>query len=83
MKMVCWNIRGMNSLFKQREIRSLIHSNNISLFGLIETRVQQENSIQIANDLLRGWRYVFNYNYHPNVGYGFSGNLISWMCLSC
>ena len=66
MKMACWNIRGVNSLFKQREIRSLIHSNNISLFRIIETQVQQENSIQIANDLLRGWRYVFNYNHHPN-----------------
>ena len=61
-----WNIRGVNDPLKQREVRSLVFGNNVSLLGLNETRVHKDNSFNIAESMLRGWRYIFNYNQHAN-----------------
>ena len=66
MKLASWNIRGVNKPFKQQEVRSLVFSNNISLFGLNETRVHQDNCSRVAEALLKGWKVLVNYNYHPN-----------------
>ena len=66
MKLANWNIRGVNPPHKQRDLRSLISSNNISLFGLNETKVSEENSTSIAAELLWGWQHFFNYQSHQN-----------------
>ena len=66
MKMANWNIRGVNGPSKQRELRSLILSNEVCLFGLNETKVREDNSESVASDLLRGWHFRFNYQSHPN-----------------
>ena len=61
-----WNVRGVNQPFKQRELRSLILKYKISLIGLNETRVQEDNYHHIASGLMPGWRCITNYGYHPN-----------------
>ena len=66
MNLGCWNIRGVNRPFKQQEIRSFISRNKISLLGILETRVSVEKSDSIIRQLMRGWRSLTNYAYHPN-----------------
>ena len=38
-----WNVRGLNKLSKQQEVRKFISSHNIKLFSLLETRVKIPN----------------------------------------
>ena len=51
---------------RQQEVQSLVHKHQISLLGLVETRVKVTNSSHILQNLLRGWRALDNYAYHPN-----------------
>ena len=59
-----WNIRGLHYPHKQDEVRNLVHSHNISLIGILETHVQESNSLHISSGLLPGWRFKFNYSSH-------------------
>jgi hypothetical protein len=64
MKIVTWNIRGLNDLSKQREIRSLVKRLHIHLFCLIETKVKSDKSVKIQGDIFPGWGFISNYEYH-------------------
>lgn len=64
MKIATWNIRGLNDLSKQREIRSLVSRLNIHLFCIIETRVKFAKSALTQKAMLSGWEFVSNYNLH-------------------
>ena len=35
-----WNVRGLNKLSKQQEVRKFISTHNVKLFSLLETRVK-------------------------------------------
>ena len=41
-KFACWNIRGMSSRIKQKEIKDSIKTLGISLYAVIETRIRGE-----------------------------------------
>ena len=66
MKVINWNVRGANRPFKQQEIRTMLHSNNVSLLGINESRVHPAKSSKIINSLFKGWKYLDNYESHPN-----------------
>lgn len=66
MKIITRNIRGLNDLSKQREIRSLVKRFHIQLLCIVETRVKREKSMKIQGDILPGWGFVSNYEYHQN-----------------
>ncbi|XP_074288263.1 uncharacterized protein LOC141613430 [Silene latifolia] len=59
-----WNIRGLNSLNKQKEIKWFLHSNKIGLFGLIETRVKSSNWIRVRNNICSSWAISTNNGVH-------------------
>ncbi|XP_074305825.1 uncharacterized protein LOC141641047 [Silene latifolia] len=61
-----WNIRGLNSLNKQKEIKWFLHSNNIGLFGLVETRVKSNNWLKVRNNLCSSWALCTNNSLHKN-----------------
>ena len=42
MKWLFWNVRGMNKMYKQKEIKLLLQ-NKVSLAGLVETIVKRNN----------------------------------------
>lgn len=43
MNFLVWNIRGLNSVEKQREAKQLIVDNNVHDLPLVETRVRLHN----------------------------------------
>ena len=45
-------------------MRSLIRKYQISLCGLNETKICSARSISIAQKLLPGWKFIFNYSKH-------------------
>ena len=66
MKVGSWNIRGVSRPFKQKELRSWIQKNHLSMVGVLETRVQESSSPQILNSIIPSWQYSSNYTHHSN-----------------
>jgi exonuclease III len=64
MKVLSWNIRGLNKAFKQREIRKVIRLWKISILCLVETKVRQENMDRVISNTLPGWEVLHNYGAH-------------------
>jgi exonuclease III len=62
MKILIWNIRGLNKPLKQREIKKMVSRLNISIVCLVETRVKQDHVLKIRDDMLPGWEIFHNYN---------------------
>lgn len=50
-KLATWNIRGSGTLIKQAEVRNLLVENNISVLGLLETRVKAVNCEKVAKNI--------------------------------
>jgi exonuclease III len=64
MKILVWNVRGLNNPFKQREIRKMLRRLKISLFCLVETRVKFDKADAIKEFLVPGWDWFHNYSTH-------------------
>jgi len=64
MKLLSWNIRGLNMPLKQKEIRRMVFSHRISILCLLETRVKQDNFPKVAGSMLPGWEIINNYSKH-------------------
>ncbi|KAG8644820.1 hypothetical protein MANES_10G001700v8 [Manihot esculenta] len=59
-----WNVRGLNDPKKQSEVNTLIARNKLAAIGLIETRVKQERSQKVQNNLkLYEWQFIDNYQF--------------------
>lgn len=39
-KLLCWNVRGLNGLNKKKEIKLFCNKVDISLMGFIETKIK-------------------------------------------
>lgn len=61
MRLLFWNARGCNKLFKQKEIRQLLLSNKVDIAILLETRVKQEKAQKIIEKISKGWDSITNY----------------------
>lgn len=59
-----WNIRGLNSLNKQQDIKWFLHNNKIELFGLLETRIRSRNWNKFRNNLGSSWSICSNNSLH-------------------
>ncbi|XP_074315563.1 uncharacterized protein LOC141651765 [Silene latifolia] len=59
-----WNVRGLNSLDKQKDILWCLHNANVDLFGLLETRVKPGSLNKVVDSLCHGWNYCTNHQYH-------------------
>jgi hypothetical protein len=64
MKLVLWNIRGINNLLKQKEVRSFVRRVKVSLICLLETRVKVEKAEKIKENIVPGWGFLLNYDNH-------------------
>ncbi|XP_050229569.1 uncharacterized protein LOC126678717 [Mercurialis annua] len=64
MNILSWNIRGMNEPLKQAEVRRLLAKNDISLAGIIETRVRRLNKDSVWKNMkLYDWNLIENYEF--------------------
>ena len=59
-KILCWNVRGINSQLKHREIKNLIISKRVGLVGLLETKVKNKNMGNLYSSLFSGWCFTTN-----------------------
>ncbi|XP_074315537.1 uncharacterized protein LOC141651735 [Silene latifolia] len=60
-----WNVRGMNKEVKQRVVNTFLHTNNVGLFGLLETKVKFNNVHRIVNNIFSDWSVSTNNSKHP------------------
>ncbi|KAF8388800.1 hypothetical protein HHK36_025480 [Tetracentron sinense] len=51
-KVGVWNIRGFNSLAKQKEVKDLVSLHQLDILGLVETKVHQDQQIHCSVELL-------------------------------
>ncbi|GLT29998.1 hypothetical protein SLA2020_048250 [Shorea laevis] len=63
MKILFWNVRGINMPSKQRELKRYFMQYNANIICLLETHVQRQNFLAISSFLLPGWPGHNNYEY--------------------
>lgn len=56
----CWNIRALNSPLKQKEVKSFTHTKGISIIGLVEVKVRNQNFQKFSKRIFRNWEVVHN-----------------------
>lgn len=59
-KLSTWNIRGLNELSKQKEVRNLFLSNGCSVCRVIETKVLAKNLAKVGSSVFGSWSWVSN-----------------------
>ncbi|XP_039155806.1 uncharacterized protein LOC104443069 [Eucalyptus grandis] len=57
--------RGIMDTVRRAEVRKLVAVNKLSLIGLFETKVPEQLFDSISSSILRGWRWIANYDYAP------------------
>jgi len=66
MNWLCWNIRGINKRYKQKELKNWIARKKLQFVCLVETRVKVHKAEKIVNNLAFGWSSLHNYNQAEN-----------------
>ncbi|KAJ9536472.1 hypothetical protein OSB04_un000353 [Centaurea solstitialis] len=56
----CWNIRGLNSPEKQREVKSFLRDHNINLFAVLESHLSSESVVSVVSNVFGRWMWVSN-----------------------
>ena len=51
---------------RQTDVTSLVHEHNLSLIGLVETKVRDGNHTPIRKEFLPGWAMVHNYTHNSS-----------------
>ncbi|XP_074283257.1 uncharacterized protein LOC141607810 [Silene latifolia] len=63
-KLGVWNVRGLNSDTKQRDIKWFLYQSEVVLFGLLETRVKPGSLNKVAANVCNGWSFLTNHSCH-------------------
>lgn len=58
-------MRRLNGPITQKEVKSFVKNNNLSIIGLIEHKIKEPNSGRILNLMLPNWPFVHNYTHAP------------------
>ncbi|GKB49924.1 RNA-directed DNA polymerase, eukaryota, reverse transcriptase zinc-binding domain protein [Tanacetum coccineum] len=58
--MAIWNIRGLSTSDKQKEVRNIIKEENLQLCGIIETHIKYHNILQIGHKVFENWDFTSN-----------------------
>lgn len=61
-----WNVRGLNGLNKQREVKLLCNELEVGLIGLLETKIKSNRIDAIADNMFGGWKIHTNHLSHYN-----------------
>lgn len=57
-----WNIRGLNDPIKQKEAKSFVSSNKLSLVGFLEHKIKAVWADRITHFICPNWSFVNNYS---------------------
>lgn len=61
---IAWNLRGLNKSSKQLEVVKTLHSHQIGLFGLLETKVKRHGLGLFYQLLSPNWCLTDNLHWH-------------------
>ncbi|KAI3664272.1 hypothetical protein L6452_44757 [Arctium lappa] len=73
-RIASWNIRGLNSLIKQKEVKNLVYMNGVSLCIVLETHVQGNMLHDVCSRTFPRWSWLSN---HACSAYG-TRIIIAW-----
>ena len=59
-KVGVWNIRGLNTVDKQNEIKNLIVSEKLKVCVVMETRLRSKKLQVICDKVFQGWEWTSN-----------------------
>ena len=59
-KLSSWNVRGLNALTKQKEVKEFLHCNGVHLCALLETHVHSGALGGICNRIFGRWGWGSN-----------------------
>ncbi|PWA94055.1 RNA-directed DNA polymerase, eukaryota, Reverse transcriptase zinc-binding domain protein [Artemisia annua] len=59
-KIGIWNIRGMGTSDKQKEVVNLINSENLSICAVLETRLKSSKLQKVCDKVFRNWEWDSN-----------------------
>lgn len=65
-KVGAWNIRGLNSPLKSKEVSLFISQNKLDLICILETRVKERSFDRFKSKLFANWEMIHNYSHSPN-----------------
>lgn len=69
-----WNIRGTNQSPKQKDIKDVINSNNLSLFVVLESQVSYNKLKENCDKIFGSWKWIVNRGISRNT----SRIIIGW-----
>lgn len=52
LNLATWNIRGLNKVYKHREVKEFLKDNKIALIILVEHRIKLPNLAKITKNLI-------------------------------
>ena len=65
-RILTWNVRGINGVQKQIEVRSFIHQQYVGLVGLLESKIKASNLGSLYQRMFSGWCFTSNSSFHDN-----------------
>ncbi|CAO2836368.1 unnamed protein product [Amaranthus hypochondriacus] len=73
---LCWNVRGLNMVKRQKELSRFLFAHNISLFSFLQTKVKRANLGCLYQNLCPGWCFSHNFAYHHSgrIIFGWKGS---------
>jgi hypothetical protein len=66
LKILSWNVRGLNSQNHQTQLMDVISSNNVCVCGVLESHITAPNITKICNKVFRRWDWTSNMSFCPN-----------------
>ncbi|XP_060210892.1 uncharacterized protein LOC132637893 [Lycium barbarum] len=66
MNWLAWNIKGLNKVYKQKELSIYLKDQRIKLAGIVETRVKEHKAPNIVKKVAPTWQNLHNYTHASN-----------------
>lgn len=63
-RFLSWNVRGINSIHKQDDLKRFLHKYNVGLVGLLEDKVKLANLGKIHQRVFSNWCFTSNASHH-------------------
>lgn len=79
---VAWNVRGLRKGSKQLEVAKFLALKNISLFGLLETKVKRNKLGPLYHTICYNWCFTHNMS-DGRIILGWNGEHMSVSVLMC
>lgn len=64
-KVCALNVRGLNKSFKKADLHSFLVGNNISMAGILETKIKENKASASFRNIHNFWMWDANYFFHP------------------